>query len=173
MIKKTHTIYKYCHRPFPFKIVGLDVEDNKIVQRVFEFTDSCRYHLNKGDQHDWNKLYGFSFGLFGIHRNSVRFVWRYNPNIDKIEIAAYWYVDGYRNWFNLCAIDINKPIKFKMAFFNDSVIFTVLDDYVAIAKYHLYVESNIFSKERYCCGIYFGGNRRAPQKIKIIEHYVD
>lgn len=168
---KKHTIYKYCHRPFPFKIVGLNREEGNMIIRSFIFTDSCKYLLDENDQLDWNKLYGVSFGLFGIHKNSVRFVWRYNPKINKIQIGAYWYLDGYRNWYLLCSVELNQLINFKITFLKDSVVFTVLDDLVPIAKYQLYIDEKTLTKDKYQCGIYFGGNRRAPKNITIVEKY--
>ena len=133
------------------------------------FTDSCKYLLDENDQLDWNKLYGVSFGLFGIHKNSVRFVWRYNPEINKIQIGAYWYLNGCRNWYLLCSVELNQLINFKLTFLNDSVVFTVLDDLVPIGKYQLYVDKKILAKDKYQCGIYFGGNCRAPKNITIVE----
>ena len=170
MNSKKHIIYKGFHRPWPFKIVGLTKEEAHIIKRSFMFTDSCKYLLDENDQLDWNKLYGVSFGLFGIHKNSARFVWRYNPKINKIQIGAYWYLDGYRNWWLLCSVEPDKLINFKITILYDSVVFTVLDDLVPIAKYVLYTPETLLKKNKYRCGIYFGGNKKAPQKIEIKEY---
>lgn len=167
---KKHIIYKHCHRPFPFKIVGLNRINEHLYKRSFKFTESCKYNLHNEDQKDWNKLYGVSFGLLGIHTNSVRFVWRYNPTTQMIEIGAYWYLEGYRNYYSLCNVEINDLVNFKLTFLHDSVIFIVLDDLVPIAKYVLYVNEDVLRKQKYECGIYFGGNRRAPQRIIIKEY---
>lgn len=165
-----HTIYKHFHRPFPFKIVGLNKIDDYIYKKIFRFTDSCKYNLGNEDQLDWNKLYGVSFGIFGIHKNSVRFAWRYNLVTHKIEIGAYWYLDGFRNYHKLCDVEINDIINFKLTFLHDSVVFTVLDDLTTIGKYVLYLNENVLRKQKFECGIYFGGNRRAPQEIEIVEY---
>lgn len=169
---KKHIIYKGFHRPFPFRILGICQEDSYMIKKCFTFTDSCKYNLGDEDQLDWNKLFGVSFGIFGIHRNSARFVWRYDPTSTKIEIGAYWYINGYRSWYNLTAIDLNKKYNFKICIFDESVVFTVLDDYAAIGKYILCIDKKITDKNRYKCGIYFGGNRTAPQRIEIVEHKV-
>lgn len=176
MNTKKHIIFKGFRRPWPFRIIGLQSQEDYMMRKSFTFTESCRYDLNSDDQYDWNKLYGASFGLFGIHKNSVRFVWRYNKTTDKIDIAAYWYLNGERCWYELCSVEIGKRFNFKITFlknstvFSPDVVFTVLDDYVPIAKYYLSIDEKTFEKDRYCCGIYFGGNRRAPQRIEIIEH---
>lgn len=166
----THTIYKHCHRPFPFKILGIKKANSQIVRR-FKFLESCCYYLDNGDQYDWNKLYGVTFGLFGIHKNSVRFVWRYDPVTDKIIIAAYWYKDGERNYYTLCSIDFNEKYDFKLSITEEYVNFTVLEDnFLKISSFELYMGREILSKRKYQCGIYFGGNRRAPHKIVIKEY---
>lgn len=160
-----HVIFKCWHRAFP--LLFLRTEENSLIIRNFTFTSSCRYRLDDGDQYDWNKLFGFFVGLFGIHKNSARFVWRYNPNEDLIEIGVYWYLNGYRCWHKLASLPLNKEYAFKISILKDSVVFTVLDDYVAINRYVLYMEDS--SKTKYKCGIYFGGNKRAPQRIEILE----
>lgn len=170
MNSKKHIIYKGLHRPFPFKIKGLNRIDEHIFRKTFKFTESCRYNLYTEDQLDWNKLFGVSFGLFGIHKNSARFVWRYNLTTEKIEIGAYWYLDGYRNYYKLCDVEINNVVNFKLTFLHDSIIFTVLSDLLPIGKYVLYFDENVLRKQKYECGIYFGGNKRSPQKIEIIEY---
>lgn len=171
---KKHIIYKGFHRPFPFKILGLCREYDYIIKRNFIFTDSCKYELDKGDQLDWNKLFGISFGLFGIHKNSVRFVWRYNPDKDIINIGAYWYVNGIRDYYSLVDIPFNKEYTFKITILGNQVIFTVLDEFIAIGKFALNVfDDKTISKNKYKCGIYFGGNRRAPQRIEIVEHKIN
>lgn len=170
MRSKKHIIYKGLHRPFPFKIKGLNKIDGYILKKTFKFTESCRYNLHTEDQYDWNKLYGVSFGIFGIHKNSARFIWRYDLATQKIEIGAYWYIDGYRSYHTLCSVEINDTINFKMTFLHDSIVFTVLDDLMPISKYVLYMNEDILKKNRYECGIYFGGNRRAPQRIEIKEY---
>lgn len=173
MTNKKHTILKYWRRPFPPKIVGLNFISDDYILRSFEFTESCKYILDSGDQYDWNKLFGFSAGLFGIHNNSARFAWRYNPQTNKIEIAAYCYIDGERYWNIMHAVDVNTALNYKISVLKDSVVFTILDDLIPVAKYHMHFNINLKDAPKYECGIYFGGNRRAPHRIKILEHYID
>ena len=169
---KKHIIYKYCHRPFPFKIMGIKKAETYIL-REFKFLDSCRYTLDNGDQYDWNKLFGVSFGLFGIHKDSVRFVWRYNPVTDAIEIGAYWYKNSERNFYYMCALDLNEKYTFKMEIDNDNgyVRFCVLEDkYIKLSEFNLYIDPETLNKRKYQCGVYFGGNRRAPHRIELREY---
>ena len=57
-------IRKGFHYPFPFFPTALPfcVKKNKvnIRTRYVKFTDSCMFDLHDEDQHDVNKLYGFS-----------------------------------------------------------------------------------------------------------------
>lgn len=170
---KKHIIWRGFHRPFPFRILGLNKIEDYIFKKGFTFTESCKYNLYDEDQLDWNKLYGVSFGLFGIHKNSVRFVWRYDLYFNAMNIGAYWYIDGVRNFKELCSLSLNKQYNFKLTFLDNKVIFTILDEYIAIGKYILEMDANVINKNKYECGIYFGGNRRAPQRIEIVEHKIN
>ena len=169
---KKHIIYKYCHRPFPFKIMGIKKSEVKI-SREFKFLDSCRYTLDNGDQYDWNKLYGVTYGMFNIHKWSTRFAWRYNVATEKIEIGAYWYKNGEREYYYMCSIDLNEKYMFKMEIDSDNgyVRFSVLEDgYIKLSEFNLYIDPMILNKKKYQSGIYFGGNRRAPHKMEIREY---
>lgn len=56
---------------------------------VFEFTEKSKYYSNTGNQLDWSKLYGVLYCNF----QSIRWVWSYDPLINKFLIG--WYVhDG-------------------------------------------------------------------------------
>lgn len=169
---KKYSIYKYCHRPFPFKILGIKKADSFI--KEFKFLNSCRYILDNGDQFDWNKLCGITYGLLNIHEYSTRFVWRYSPENNKIEIAAYWYKNGERNFYFLCPLDLNEKYFFSMNITQDGYVkFCVKeeDGVTKLAEFDLYMGEEILSKNKYQNGIYFGGNRRAPHKIEIKEYY--
>ena len=157
------------HRPLPFKVLAFNKIKTLNFTRKFIFTDSCVYNLQDENQSDWNKLFGIFLGLFGIHKNSFRFVWRYVERCNNIEIGAYWYLNGKRNFTLLCAIPLNTEFLFNLAFADDRVIFSVVKD-VTVSNHEVFVNTKIMTKVRRECGIYFGGNRRAPHKITIIEN---
>lgn len=63
-----------------------------------KFTESCRYHLGRirlddgrfiDNQLDWNKLFGFSCAGQNHNKNSIRLGWRYNVDLDKIDLCLY------------------------------------------------------------------------------------
>lgn len=128
--------------------------------KEIEFTDSCRYNLHSDDQQDWNKLFGVCAGIFGIHTNSGRFAWRYHNGM--IEIAIYTYINGERDASLVKAIPINKRIKFDIRRHFNYLRYYINDRLVG--------ESWIGADNHtlWGCGLYFGGNRRAPQTI-IVE----
>ena len=160
---KTQTIYKGFHRPFqliPACFRFLSFSRHFCISKHVLFTDSCRYNLFGKDQKDWNKLFGFCLGINGIHKNSARCVWRYKPEADKIEIAAYYYIGGIRICRRLTTVKINQLINLKIVRAGRSVFFfadgfMVDDDVIG------------YDKPAFGCGLYFGGNRRAPQNITI------
>ena len=78
---------------------------------VREVAGQCRfilgdYTLNPSDQKDWNKLTGISFNMLMPNRNAAMVGWRWNPVTDKIELSAYFNVNGQ----NLYAENMGYPI---------------------------------------------------------------
>lgn len=156
------------HRPFsliPACIKGMCIGDSIIKKKVM-FTQSCRYYLNNGDQQDWNKLFGVCFGLFGIHKDSARLVWRYNPQYDVIEIAVYYYKDGTRTFQKVFDVAIGEERTFEMELYHSegfTYVATFVDECTQL-------DNERFDKDNYIalgCGLYFGGNQTAPHDIEI------
>ncbi len=58
-----------------------------------KFTN-CVYQLDKGDQYDWNKLTGISFNPLNPAQNAIMVGWRWNPTINKVQVCAYFNVNG-------------------------------------------------------------------------------
>lgn len=133
--------------------------------KEIEFTGSCRYKLHSNDQHCWNKLFGVYAGIFGIHTNSGGFAWRYSNGM--IEIAIYAYINGERDASYIKTIPINKRFKFSIRRH-----FSYLHYYI---NGQLVGESWIGSSNNtlWGYGLYFGGNRRAPQTIIVEQKNLD
>jgi hypothetical protein len=79
-----------------------------VTQHV-RFHQNCAYQLPPYNQDDVNKLFGFQAGVKiwkdyqgqwdgGNHWNSARFGWRWSLSAQKIQLLAYCYVRGIRNW---------------------------------------------------------------------------
>lgn len=116
MIRKV----KKGHNRFSPPIMGLHLGNPEMAYKII-FHDSCRYIPN--GEEDWNKLFGWSYGLLPVrmyeveeddltvyaddvdlpghyvmahHYNSDRVGWRYDAVRNAIEICLYSYVDGAR-----------------------------------------------------------------------------
>lgn len=168
--------YKGRHYPVPLTEIALpqffSLEyDTVQVSSEIVFHPNTAYTFDDADQWDWNKLCGFSLGLRGIHKNSFRFGWRYNPNTEKIELSGYIYTNSNRSYPKLMDIDLGEKARL---------------DIIAISKSgHLDVEFfingtsmhriNYFTDEYrqntvmliYESGLYFGGDKPAPHNIDI------
>jgi hypothetical protein len=132
----------------------------------FMFTDSCMFDLKDEDQHDVNKLFGFSIGYH--HKTSFRFGWRPILDENKIEIVAYEYHDNVRQkTMPICKIFTNEWYEFILSYNHDK------------ARSYYFVEDEGFTnlvrlrgKKHglgYTLGVYFGGNEKAPQDIIIYK----
>ena len=133
----------------------------------FMFSRSCLFDLQDEDQHDVNKLFGFSIGHHQ-KRSSFRFGWR--PLLDEqlIEIVGYEYHDGVRQpTIPVCKVSLNEWHKFTISYNNKSnKSFYFVDRDPPIMK-----DANLKKKSGlgYTLGVYFGGNERAPQNITIYK----
>jgi hypothetical protein len=110
------------------------------------------------DQGDINKLFGVGY-FPSHHENSVRVGWNYDIVSGRINIFAYWYVGGKRDWQYLRSVDIGVMCYFKMYIDDDM---HRLD--IAGRNYRVDVHSTPIC---YLLRPYFGGNRTAPHDIVI------
>lgn len=78
---------------------------------VFEFTEKSKYYSNTGNQLDWSKLYGVLYCNF----QSIRWVWSYDPLINKFLIG--WYVhDGtpQPKYQQVCEVRVGQKVRLKI-----------------------------------------------------------
>ena len=74
------------------------IKSSPSIKYKVSFDADCRYILPAYNQGDVNKLMGLCFGYRGIHYNSARFGWRWSETDQCIELLAYVYRKGQRNW---------------------------------------------------------------------------
>ena len=136
---------------------------NKKIEYIVKFSDSCVYELNKEDQLDINKLFGFSMGLFH-HKNSVRFGWNYLDG--KIILHAYCYEEGKRNSSFITRIPLDQD--FKLSIFVEESVYTFV---VENLKTNHKSKVKMYRKQKFLFGYnlwpYFGGNNPAPHDMSI------
>lgn len=132
----------------------------------FQFTESCLFDLHDEDQHDVNKLFGFSIG--NHHKgSSFRFGWRPKLKNATIEIVAYEYHDGVRQkTMVICEVEINRWYKYDILYSAHAQRTTYFVNNFAFR--------NTFELKKkyglgYTLGVYFGGNEKAPQDIIIYK----
>lgn len=150
-----------CFREIPFQYLRIPQV------RYVKFTPSCRYDLGDEDQKDWNKLFGFCCGISGVHKDSARVVWRYNKDTDMIELGLYCYIDGERIFpKKIISVNIDEDVTIKLGYSLYEISLNIITD----NKTEWVFEKSMVTCDkgvRYGCGLYFGGNRTAPQDITI------
>lgn len=175
---KKVTIKAKRHRPCslipPFlRGFRFDRDKNQIIGRELLFDESCEYMLGSEDQYDWNKLYGWSFGIDGIHENSIRLVWRYNLQEKCVEVAPYAYIDGKRllpTKDQIVKVKIGEKI---------STSIEVLDNHAKVmittdkARFYNYTYNDCHYKVLFGCWFYFGGDSTPLHDITIRYTNID
>lgn len=162
-------IHKNTHYPWLIP-VGLPIwvrkADSNFKKAKFKFTDSCMFNLHDEDQHDVNKLFGFSIGH---HQkgSSFRFGWRPILKNNTIEIVAYEYHEGIRQkTMPICEVGINEWHDFTVSYNSGTnKSFYFVNDESLLNHPNLKKKSGF----GYTLGIYFGGNKKAPQNITIYK----
>lgn len=86
------------------------------------FDSSAIYRNRRADnQHDVNKLYGFSDCGTAHHTNSARFGWRWTGT--QIELYAYWYRDSIRQSQLLDTIPIGQRTELGIKIYPNQYLF--------------------------------------------------
>jgi len=169
MSKKT--IFKGFHRPiglpaFLAPMGFLRKKLNYTFKRKVTFFENCAYDLKNGKQGDWNKIYGACFGLFGIHKTSVRFGWRYSIPKNCIELCTIAYINGkpFRDYLPLCDLELGESKELRINVYIDDYKFLHVQFYVGkqLVKVLCW---QIKPRFYFGCGFYFGGESKAPHKI--------
>lgn len=128
------------------------------------FGYGCNYTLPGEDQLDTNKLFGIGY-FFNHHKESARFGWYYYEG--KIHINAYLYINGKRIIDELCILPIGHKGDLSLIIENSFYTFKVNihgNGIVLAEKSYPFTHKKKWS---YYLGIYFGGNRPAPQTMNI------
>lgn len=113
------------------------------------------------NQHDTNKLLGFSDCNDHHHLNSARFGWRWLD--EQLEILAYVYADGDRIIEPIGTIPLNEPVAYQLILNDDSYLF-VLDGFPPVSVER---KNKCDMGVYYLLTPYFGGDETAPHDITI------
>jgi len=171
---KTYIIHKGCHYSNFIPRIQLISNVNHIVHSgCIVFDESCKYEIDEDSC--VNKLFGFCFG-FGVHKNSVRFGWTYNKDINNIFIWKYFYIDGKLNKEKIFSCElgsshfyeimVNKSNNTKNEYLvtlkiDNKKVYPLDGEYIKMQSNKCFITT---------LGPYFGGNTRAPHTMKIEYH---
>lgn len=144
---------------FPILISG----KNRIAYNVI-FTPSCAYDIGLADQADINKLFGIGY-FPSHHKNSVRFGWRYDPRMEAIELLAYYYADGKREWRHVCYATINEELTCIIDIMEEGHFLVVYNNHMKLGE--VILDKPIGRDFGYRLKPFFGGNQKAPHDIWI------
>lgn len=140
----------------------VELLQSKTMQFTAVFDDTAIYTSGtEENQHDTNKLLGFSDCNDHHHRNSARFGWRWLD--EQLEILAYVYADGERIIESLGTVPLNEEIEYQLTM-GDHYYHFNLDVFppVSIERKNK-CEVGIY----YVLAPYFGGDETAPHDITI------
>lgn len=150
-------MYKIAHMHFFY--------DKKDISYKVKFTDSCIYELNSIDYYGVNKLFGLTFGLTGVHKNSARFGWK-PTTLGTIMIYVYCYVDGKRKEIGFTEVKINEYYSLTISIKDDKYIFKCKGISESKTEY-MEIKHGPLSKMGYENFLYFGGTKITPKDIYI------
>lgn len=158
--------HHYCRRPHPALYFG-----KRELTRIVEFGPGCRYHLPREtesppDEWSINKLFGIGY-LWSHHTDSARFGWRWNLEQERVELLAYCYVNGVREWKSVALVKMNTRYKCTIRIWYNYYRFTVLagPESEIMADEHIAFSHN--KKIGYYLNPYFGGPDPAPADVFI------
>ena len=113
------------------------------------------------NQHDINKLMGFSDCNSHHHENSARFGWRWLN--DSLEIHAYVYNDGERSSEYIGIVELNETFAYEISMNRDYYVFSLEGS----EPVHMERTNGCTKGLYYMLFPYFGGNETAPHDILI------
>lgn len=135
----------------------------KSITRKVQFDFSAKYDIG-ADQADVNKLFGVSFGR--VHRNSARFGWTYDKEINRFVLFAYIYNNGVREFHSLCSVVANHYYECKIDWQDDRYYF-VVKNYPGEVITRGEFEKAHNKTWGFLLGLFFGGNRVATHNITV------
>lgn len=178
----THTIKEGNHYSDKF-FFTLPWIDSPSITRYVRFQEDCRYIMPAYYQDNVNKLFGLQFGVkiwkdlsgtwdVGVHWNSARFGWRWSESNQCIELLAYVYRKGIRNWDEQMRFPVVAQVKL-----GDVIMLRIVSDK---DNYYFYSQKN--SEEQKCFtvahqpqtqlfglthSLMFGGTPTAPHTMHV------
>ena len=139
--------------------------------RIFSFRKSIEYRVmfDETSLYDTelygdhiNKLCGMTDVNSLVHSNSIRFGWRPNNRNLQIDLYAYWYDNGDRNFIFIDSVELHETHYLKLSIEKEQYRFQVENQILVIKRSkrgQFGLKMRLFP--------YFGGQPKAPRDIKI------
>lgn len=157
------------HEPFPRRNETVLIKP-RLLHATVTFDSSCIYDVGSNQQ-DWNKLIGLGFvgakdqqiGKPPHRIDGVRIGWRWNPQLQRIDLGSYTYVRGVLTSKKLTDVKIGEPIEVDIKVDYKRKVYIVMDK-----EEISYVHDKTIALKT---GVYFGGQEVAPHnmRIRIVE----
>lgn len=158
------TIFKGAHRAWPLSL-GIWYK-KKDVTKLVTFDDTCAYSIEGEDMYDINKLFGIGY-FFSPHTDSARFGWRYNDDTDLIELFAYCYVNKELVDWYLGDLIMGRQYFLSITIRDGRYEFLAVDIKLGRKVGETTIKKKHQKKFSYPMSLFFGGQKRAPHKIKV------
>lgn len=140
--------------------------DKKSVTRKVCFGFNCVYDLpGTDDDPDVNKIFGL--GYLWDKNNSARFGWNYNNQTAKVDLFAYYHVNGQRDFTKICEVVIGVQYLMILNIHDSSYSFSVVNLSNGLSIGNMTISKTHKKKWSYNQGMYFGGTQKAPHDITI------
>ena len=142
---------------------------NKTFAYKFQFSDNCIYNFaysggerNQELNHnlDVNKLFGVTH--IDVHQDSARFGWNCDYAKKRINIYAYYYINGTRAFELIKTVDTRKDIEFALIKNEYQMNYYIDNEYCFSHPF----PKNIFGYENF---VYFGGDMVATHDMRIFK----
>ncbi len=162
---KTHIFKKGKHSLTPGEPFKLwQPADVKALQWKVNFDETCRYILPRSEQEDWLKGGGIALDLFNNNRNAIMWGWRYNPDIDRIELCLYAH-PGKTRYFSepLLAVEIGTTITAQISQMRNDIWQVQFFAGELTAKHSVVIKASPFVCRR--ISAWFGGTLPAPRDV--------
>lgn len=162
----TLTIHKGKHRP-RFWWLQLRIWHNKkSISRKVTFGSNCNYDLpGDADDLDVNKLFGL--GYFWNKKESARFGWNYNKLTNKIDLFAYYHLNGVMNFKKICDVFMGSEYLMILNIYDGNYSFAAWSVNDGLPVGDTLIEKPHAKKWSYALGCYLGGNKTLDHDITI------
>jgi hypothetical protein len=150
---KKYKINKGRHKPFGIHFKRYNGGDLVIFGK---FDLSCWHYPDDIPASGKNKLSGITYGINGVHKNSIRLAWQPDKQQNQINLFIYYYNKGVRYISPVGSVNVGDKFMIRILFAKDS--FKVRFGYFEKKYKFAFPKTSI----KYFNFPYFGGKSKTP-----------